>query len=197
MKNFFTNVIITHFFQQYFIYSFCEIRTDSEFPSIFTHLFFLQIFIYIDGFFFYWFHRMLHLPFFYKNIHKTHHINVINIVWSTIDSHPIEYFLGDMFPKYISLFMFQDKIHFITFITFMFTATLDAHFGHSGYSFPISPFSRGSEHGSSDHHYFHHLKNNGNFALPDGDGLFWDSLFGTDKPFKEYVRKMKAQKKNN
>ena len=42
---------------------------------------------------FYWVHRLLHVPFFYKKVHSLHHRNVNIGPWSGLSMHPVEHFL--------------------------------------------------------------------------------------------------------
>lgn len=45
----------------------------ESYPSIFEFTWQFMFTIFIDDFLFYWIHRIFHLPFFYKHIHKIHH----------------------------------------------------------------------------------------------------------------------------
>ncbi len=42
---------------------------------------------------FYIFHRFLHLPYFYKNVHKIHHDERHSIALITFNNNPLEYIL--------------------------------------------------------------------------------------------------------
>ena len=52
--------------------------------------FFLLIPIW-SAFHFYWIHRFLHIPFFYKRYHSLHHRNVNVGPWSGFSMHPVEH----------------------------------------------------------------------------------------------------------
>lgn len=46
-----------------------------------------------SAFHFYWIHRLLHVPFFYKHFHSLHHRNISIGPWSGLSMHPIEHLL--------------------------------------------------------------------------------------------------------
>ena len=46
-----------------------------------------------SAFHFYWVHRLLHVPFFYRKFHYLHHRNINIGPWSGISMHPVEHFL--------------------------------------------------------------------------------------------------------
>ncbi len=194
MRNYVFNAVIGIILSKCLIYI-SEVRTDRDFPSILTHLVILQICNFFDGFFFYWVHRMLHLQMFYKPIHKEHHRNIHSIAFTAIDAHWFEFIFGNFLPKFINLFIFKRHIHIVTFTTYLVMEMIEPHFGHCGYSFPISPFNRAFDYDISPYHNFHHLKNNANYSLYET--FFWDRLFGTDKAFREHIKKSKINQKTD
>ena len=186
-----SSVIILYLFNQiilgnifFYIISFIvnpEISKD-KLPSF--QMFWLQIFIciIIEDFFFYWGHRLLHHPLLYNKIHKIHHslYNVIHISYAY--AHPLEFILANLVPMALSLFIFQNYIHIVTFTGFVFLRTLETAEGHSGYEFIYSIFAIFPFSNDSVYHDFHHLKNMGNY------GSFfriWDTIFGTNEYFYE------------
>lgn len=46
-----------------------------------------------SAFHFYWVHRLLHVPFFYKHFHSLHHRNVNVGPWSGLSMHPVEHLI--------------------------------------------------------------------------------------------------------
>lgn len=46
-----------------------------------------------SAFHFYWIHRLLHVPFFYKHFHSLHHRNISIGPWSGLSMHPLEHLL--------------------------------------------------------------------------------------------------------
>ena len=62
-------------------------------------IWFIALFLLIpvwESFYFYWVHRFLHIPFFYKHVHALHHRNINVGPWSGMAMHPVEHliFLG-------------------------------------------------------------------------------------------------------
>ncbi len=164
-----------------------------EFPSLLRHLIFIRILHFADGFGFYWVHRIVHTPYLYKRIHKQHHKNTNTTVLVVVDAHILEMILANLLPKYFALLILGPHLHFATFISSIFITFIEGHDTHSGYSFPISPFNYETYYGNSDFHNFHHLKNVGNFGHPHD--CYWDKLFGTDKPYVDYIKSLQQKEK--
>ena len=92
----------------------------------------------MEDFGFYWGHRLLHTPWFYKKIHKVHHESVQTIGLSSVATHPIEFAIGNSIPATLGALLLPGKIHVFTlcfWIGWLLCETVD---GHSGYEFPWS-----------------------------------------------------------
>src|SRR5271156_5950297 len=133
-------------------------------------IFYLIPFLIMEEIVFYWSHRILHLPYFYKNIHKIHHEWVYPIALSCIYSHPLEFIFSNLSPTIITLLIssylnISISIYFYWFWMYLgFTNTIITH---SGYSMKQQ----------YDLHFYHHISFNYNY----GTSLFMDKLMKTDK----------------
>jgi sterol desaturase/sphingolipid hydroxylase (fatty acid hydroxylase superfamily) len=116
---------------------------------------------------FYWTHRLLHLPFFYKNVHKYHHESFNPNPFSGLSMHWFEssvYFSSALLlgligycPLFLVRLMFKGLIIF----------PLEGHNGYGSWSIE-----------SSNNHYIHHSKFNWNY----GSSPLWDHLMKTNYP---------------
>ena len=141
--------------------------------------FFLVLFI--DDMFFYWSHRAMHLPRFYKFFHKVHHESTDPSPLTAFAFHPseaiIEYMMHFVLP-------FLLPLHFGTIIAWQIFSMLNNVLAHLGYEIypkiwvklPIMQFKT-----ASTHHNMHHQLFNGNYALYF---TWWDKWMGTE--FKDY-----------
>jgi len=141
--------------------------------------FFLVLFL--DDMFFYWSHRAMHLPRFYKIFHKVHHKSTDPSPLTAFAFHPteavVEYFVGFILP-------FLLPLNFGVIIAWQIFSMLNNVFAHLGYEIypkgwvklPILKFKT-----ASTHHNMHHQLFNGNYALYF---TWWDKCMGTE--FKDY-----------
>ena len=114
-------------------------KIDYEsFPSLTTMILqFLFLFV-MNDFFFYWAHRLLHVPFFYKHIHKWHHEFSVTVAYAVIYAHPLEVIFGNQLTFMIPTLALGDKLHLVTYLCFFFYKVVNAHFAHSGFVLPIN-----------------------------------------------------------
>jgi sterol desaturase/sphingolipid hydroxylase (fatty acid hydroxylase superfamily) len=141
--------------------------------------FFLVLFL--DDMFFYWSHRAMHLPRFYKIFHKVHHKSTDPSPLTAFAFHPteavVEYFVGFILP-------FLLPLNFGVIIAWQIFSMLNNVIAHLGYEIypkgwvklPILKFKT-----VSTHHNMHHQLFNGNYALYF---TWWDKWMGTE--FKDY-----------
>ncbi|CRL03991.1 CLUMA_CG017110, isoform A [Clunio marinus] len=133
----------------------------------------LIVCILVDEIGFYYSHRLFHKGFFYKHIHKQHHLWQSPIAITATYCHPIEHMLSNVLPVAGGSMIMQShtSVQWI-WITIAILTTLN---NHSGYHLPFSH--------SSEFHDFHHLK----FVECFGKLGLLDRLHNTDKLFRETI----------
>ena len=161
-------------------YFFKPIASHLLVPSFWTCLWQMAIMLLIEDFIFYWIHRMLHLPIFYKLIHKKHHEHYNTFHLTNIYAHWIEFSFGNVLPMLLGMILLKGNLHVVTLNIFIILRIVESTEGHSGYDFPWSCFKIFSFSTDSAYHNYHHLKNNGNYA---DIFTFWDTIFGTNKDY--------------
>lgn len=149
-------------------------------PGILTCALQVPLAYLITDFFFYWGHRMLHTPFFYKRVHKQHHEFNVTVGWACEYAHPFEFIIGNVIPVIAGPVLL--KYHFFVFVLWMSIAISGTTWGHSGFGPPLA-LSDGS-------HDFHHSNNTCNF----GSMKHLDRIFGTDAAWRKHVAKLEADK---
>lgn len=148
----------------------------------------------------YYWHRMMHLKWFYVRFHKFHHAYKAPEVWDDMYIHPLEAF-GYYCILYAPPFLLQmqwGRMHIISFVLYMIIMGVCGVLDHSGVSFSFwlpfpaissrSPKSRGNEKSSNNtnwliltlyntkDHDLHHQLYNVNYSFPFP---FMDMLHGT------------------
>lgn len=115
----------------------------------------------------YYWHRMMHLQFFYKHFHKYHHHYKSPEPWDDMYIHPVEAF-GYYCILYCPPFVFP--MHYVAFIAYMIVMGLCGVIDHSGIHFEIPGLYNSADHDR------HHSKFEVNYAFPFP---FFDMLHGT------------------
>ena len=120
----------------------------EDLPTFKQIMFELAIFGVVEEIGFYYSHRMVHLPFFYKHIHKKHHEWTAPIGIVSIYAHPFEHFFSNLTP--VALGMLLMRSHLATFFIWIALALGVTIVHHSGYHLPFLT--------SPEFHDYHHLK---------------------------------------
>lgn len=168
----------------YLILPFLATDFSLNLPSFSTFLRHIFISVCLEDFFFYFSHRLLHLPFFYKRIHKIHHEfnNPINIF--NVHTHWVEFIIGNMIPLFGSAMALGRHMHISTLIGFICFRLGESNEVHSGFEFPWSPYKILPISNDSAFHNYHHIKNIGNYGT---FFTFWDWYFGTSNRYNKDV----------
>jgi len=118
----------------------------------------------------YWIHKWLHIPIWYRLIHKPHHRWIVSTPFASYAFHPIDGFLQST-PYHIFAFLVPlNKYLYMGLFLFVCCWTVSIHDGKGFYSGTII--------NGSDHHTIHHsdfLYNYGQYFT------FWDKVMGTHR----------------
>jgi len=139
-------------------------------PTFQWVIFEMVVFVLLEEILFYYTHRLLHHPLFYKRIHKLHHEWTASVGLVGIYAHPVEYLVSNVLPIATGPFLMGS--HIATAWMWFCLAIANTLNSHSGYHFPFFP--------SPEAHDFHHLKFVNNFGVL---GVL-DRLHGTDNLFR-------------
>ncbi|MEM7239116.1 MAG: sterol desaturase family protein, partial [Pseudomonadota bacterium] len=135
---------------------------------------FIALFVVIpvwESFYFYWIHRLLHVPFLYRHVHALHHRNINVGPWSGLSMHPVEHviFLGSVLVHFV---VAAHPVHILYHLQYYALTAATTHTGLEGllvkdqYRLKLGTF----------HHQMHHRYfecNYGSLEIP------WDMLFGS------------------
>ena len=124
-----------------------------------------------ESFYFYWIHRLLHVPPLYRHVHSLHHRNINVGPWSGLSMHPLEHviFLGSVSIHWI---VAAHPVHILYHMQYL---TLTAATTHTGFEGILAGGENRLKLGTF-HHQMHHRYfecNYGSLEVP------WDKLFGS------------------
>ena len=145
------------------------VLTWEHSPVWFVALFFL-IPIW-ESFYFYWIHRLLHVPFLYRHVHALHHRNINVGPWSGLSMHPVEHliFLGSGLIHFI---VPAGPVHILYHMQYLTLTAATTHCGFEGLMVKDqNRLKLGTFHHQMHHRYFE--CNYGSLEIP------WDKLFGS------------------
>jgi len=124
-----------------------------------------------ESFYFYWIHRLLHVPFLYKYVHALHHRNVNIGPWSGLSMHPVEHviFLGSVLIHWI---VAAHPVHIMYHLQYLALTAATTHTGFEG----LLVKDRNRLALGTFHHQMHHRYFECNYGSPV---VPWDKLFGS------------------
>ena len=126
--------------------------------------------------YFYWTHRLLHLPGWYQKIHTVHHLSLNPSPFTSLSFHPVEAIVQAAVLPLIVLIIPAHPFSIFIFLIFMVYKNVR---GHSGYEFTTKANRQNNSkwlQSYSIHHNEHHLYGRGNYGLYF---TFWDRLMNT------------------
>ena len=126
--------------------------------------------------YFYWLHRWMHQPKWYRLVHLTHHKSVNPSPWAAYAFHPVEALLEAGILPILLVIMPLHPISFFGFITLMLLFNVYGHLGYELFSKKTYEHPIGRWLNSSVYHNLHHEKFNGNYGLYF---TIWDRICGT------------------
>jgi lathosterol oxidase len=126
---------------------------------------------------FYWTHRLMHIPVWFKLAHAVHHESRPPTAWAAMSFHPWEALTGAFV---IPVLVFVIPIHYAALGVVLFIMTVMGVTNHMGWEL----FPRFMVNGklgnwliTATHHQKHHDAYRGNYGLYF---RFWDKICGTD-----------------
>jgi sterol desaturase/sphingolipid hydroxylase (fatty acid hydroxylase superfamily) len=126
--------------------------------------------------YFYWAHRWMHIPFWYRKVHSVHHRSTNPSPWAAYAFHPWEALLE---IGILPVFVFGlpvHRTHISLFFLFMIAYNVYGHLGFELYPQGFEKTRIGRWINTSRHHNLHHSRFTGNYGLYF---LFWDRWMGT------------------
>lgn len=137
-------------------------------------IWFVALFVLIpvwESFYFYWIHRLLHVPAFYKLAHHLHHRNTNVGPWSGLSMHPVEHilYLGSAMVHWVIV---SHPVHVLYHLQYFCLTAATTHTGFEGLVIKDkNRLSLGTFHHQMHHRYFE--CNYGGLEMP------WDKWFGS------------------
>ena len=127
---------------------------------------------------FYWTHRLMHVPWVFRRAHNVHHASHPPTAWAAMSFHPWETLTGAIV---IPALVFLIPIHvgaLLTVLTVMTVMGITNHIGWEMFPNALVQGPAGRWIITASHHQLHHQRNKCNYGLYF---RFWDRLCGTDR----------------
>jgi Delta7-sterol 5-desaturase len=139
----------------------------------------LMISMLLDETYYYWVHRLLHKPAFFKLIHKTHHQSNITSPWTAFSFHPLEGLLLSVPLPVILMFVPMHPLVILLQLIIMTFSSVINHLDIEIYPAGFHKHVLGQWLIGATHHGLHHKQFKYNFGLYF---TFWDKWKNTESP---------------
>jgi Delta7-sterol 5-desaturase len=145
--------------------------------------------------YFYWVHRIMHSPWFFKRIHLVHHKSTNPSPWAAYAFHPFEAIIESLI---FVIFLFTIPMHSLHLQSFFVFSLVYNVYGHLGFELYPKGFNKhwlGKWMNTSVSHNQHHRYFKGNYGLYF---TVWDRLMGTLRPdYDTAYEELKTRKNKN
>mmetsp|Transcript_21507 Transcript_21507/g.55863 ORF Transcript_21507/g.55863 Transcript_21507/m.55863 type:complete len:284 (-) Transcript_21507:148-999(-) len=166
---------------------FLGMKHDAPLPAWYEIAGHCILYMFIEDFYFYWIHRLLHYGWFYKAIHKVHHEFTAPMGMAAEYAHPIEtVFLG--LGTMLGPLMFTR--HLATLWCWLIVRLFQTVEVHCGYDFPWSLNNWVPFWGGAEYHDYHHEKFIGPYS---STFTIWDRVFATDTTYRKVRAEQRAE----
>ncbi len=172
--------------------SFSKIYLDiNAYPLVYLPISFVLL-VFIQDTYFYWTHRLMHLPKVYRIVHRTHHGSTNPTPWAIFNFHPLEVLLEYAVLPVLLLLI---PVHISVLAVFILWLIGFNLLGHLGFEiFPAwflkHPVTKWLN--TSTHHNMHHQLVGCNYGLYFN---FWDTWMGTNhKAYKQRFEEIHSRK---
>lgn len=122
--------------------------------------------------YYYWLHRIMHIPIIFKYVHKAHHQSIHPTVFASFAFHPLEAVLQFLF---FLIIIFVMPLHYAVLLATLMIMTVSAVINHSGIEIFKSKISKHLI--GSTHHDLHHEEFKTNYGLYF---TWWDKWMKTE-----------------
>ena len=144
----------------------------------------LLVYLLLHDSWFYWTHRLMHRPWWFKRMHAVHHDSRPPTAWAAMSFHPWEALTGAIV---VPLLVFVVPIHVAMLGALLAIMTVMGVTNHMGWEmFPAAVVKgrAGNWLITASHHELHHQKYRCNYGLYF---RHWDRLCGTDRGLGEFA----------
>lgn len=114
---------------------------------------------------FYWTHRLLHRPWLFRHVHRTHHLSRSPTAFAAFSFHPVEAAVQFGYLPIAVLLLPLERVSIDASLLIMLTMNVMGHCGYELYPRTFSSHWLGRWFTTSTHHNRHHAKIRGNYAL--------------------------------
>ena len=144
----------------------------------------LLIYLLLHDSWFYWTHRLMHRPWWFKRMHAVHHDSRPPTAWAAMSFHPWEALTGAIV---VPLLVFVVPIHVAMLGALLAIMTVMGVTNHMGWEMFPAGLVKGRAGNwliTASHHELHHQKYRCNYGLYF---RHWDRLCGTDRGLGEFA----------
>jgi len=131
---------------------------------------------------FYWTHRLLHRPAWFRAAHAVHHASRPPTAWAAMSFHPLEAVTGAVV---IPALVFLIPIHIAALGVVLAVMTVMGVTNHMGWELFPRALAKSGWLITASHHHHHHQRYSCNYGLYF---RFWDRICGTDKGTGSFAR---------